>query len=283
MKTIGQKRYEDVRLDALFALMKDRPDRQIALEVLERFFHRHQLQVQAPQLGWIAGLLAVVGIIGRPRLGRGPHIVLDVGSHNHLTCSLIEQTVDVTSTRALGRAVLPDDPVVLYESGLLQEMFATHWQTAAPGGATRGISWRPPLDSVLANRPVRLDKAEQWLRASLRNNPKNVMARLHLGRVQMMRRENDEALELLRGVFESTPDSATAYLAAIFTGALHEREGRLAEATLAYRQAIEKFTGVHRGILYLYHPNYIVAFPKAVKGYKGVPDGLIRIKGVSWQ
>jgi peptide/nickel transport system substrate-binding protein len=50
-----------------------------------------------------------------------------------------------------------------------------------------------------------------------------------------------------------------------------------------YRQAIEKFTGVHRGILYLYHPNYIVAFPKTVKGYKGVPDGLIRIKGVSWQ
>jgi hypothetical protein len=148
----------------------------------------------------------------------------------------------------IGRTILPDDPIVLYESGLLQEMFATHWQTAAPGGATRmtrGLLWRPPLDSVLANRPARLDKAEQWLRASLRNNPKNVMARLHLGRVQMMRRANDEALELLRNVFESTTDPATAYLAAIFTGALHEREGRLAEATLAYRQAIERFAQGH--------------------------------------
>jgi tetratricopeptide (TPR) repeat protein len=148
----------------------------------------------------------------------------------------------------IGRAIMPDDSVVLYESGLLQEMFATHWQTAAPGGATgmtRGLFWRPPFDSVLTNRPVRLEQAEQWLRASLRNDPTNVMARLHLGRVQMMRRANDEALELLRGVFESTPDSATAYLAAIFTGALHEREGRLADATLAYRQAIGKFGQGH--------------------------------------
>ena len=147
----------------------------------------------------------------------------------------------------IGRAILPDDPIVLYESGLLQEMFATHWQTAAPGGATgtQRIFWQHPLDSVLKNRPVRLDNAEEWLRASLRNNPSNVMARLHLGRVQMMRRANDEALGLLREVLESTADPATAYLAAMFTGALHEREGRLAEATLAYRQAIERFGPGH--------------------------------------
>jgi hypothetical protein len=35
--------------------------------------------------------------------------------------------------------------------------------------------------------------------------------------------------------------------------------------------------------VYLYHQNYIVAFPKNLKGYKAVPDGLIRLKGVSWQ
>jgi peptide/nickel transport system substrate-binding protein len=50
-----------------------------------------------------------------------------------------------------------------------------------------------------------------------------------------------------------------------------------------YRQAIEKFTGVHRGIVYIYHQNYIVSFPKSLKGYKAVPDGLVRVKGVSWQ
>ncbi len=48
-----------------------------------------------------------------------------------------------------------------------------------------------------------------------------------------------------------------------------------------YRQAIEKFTA-RRNIIYLYHLNYIVAYPKNLKGYKAVPDGLIRIKGVTW-
>jgi len=48
-----------------------------------------------------------------------------------------------------------------------------------------------------------------------------------------------------------------------------------------YREATDMFTA-RRNIIYLYHPNYIVAFPKNLKGYKGVPDGLIRIKGTSW-
>jgi peptide/nickel transport system substrate-binding protein len=50
-----------------------------------------------------------------------------------------------------------------------------------------------------------------------------------------------------------------------------------------YRQAVDRFAGVHRGVIYLYHQNYIVAYPKNLKGYKAVPDGLIRITGVSWQ
>jgi hypothetical protein len=34
--------------------------------------------------------------------------------------------------------------------------------------------------------------------------------------------------------------------------------------------------------VYLYHLNYIVAHAKNLKGYRAVPDGLIRIKGTSW-
>ena len=49
-----------------------------------------------------------------------------------------------------------------------------------------------------------------------------------------------------------------------------------------YRDAIEKITNGRRNIIYLFHANYIVAFPKNLKGYKAVPDGLIRIKGTSW-
>jgi len=56
-----------------------------------------------------------------------------------------------------------------------------------------------------------------------------------------------------------------------------------AQRTALYREAIDKFAGQRRNIIYLYHQNYIVAYPKSLKGYKGVPDGLIRIKGTSWQ
>jgi peptide/nickel transport system substrate-binding protein len=49
-----------------------------------------------------------------------------------------------------------------------------------------------------------------------------------------------------------------------------------------YREAIDLFTA-RRNIIYLYHPSYLVAFPKAFKGYRAVPDGLIRVKATSWQ
>jgi len=56
----------------------------------------------------------------------------------------------------------------------------------------------------------------------------------------------------------------------------------LGQRTALYRDAIEKFAGTRRNILYLYHLNYIVAYPKNLRGYKAVPDGLIRIKDTSW-
>ena len=53
------------------------------------------------------------------------------------------------------------------------------------------------------------------------------------------------------------------------------------ERAKLYREAIEKIQA-RRNVLYIYHLNYIVAYPKNLKGYKAVPDGLIRIKGVTW-
>src|SRR5580693_6146048 len=46
-------RFKDVGLNACLNLVKDRPDRQVALEVLERLFDRHQQQIMAPQLGGV--------------------------------------------------------------------------------------------------------------------------------------------------------------------------------------------------------------------------------------
>ena len=56
----------------------------------------------------------------------------------------------------------------------------------------------------------------------------------------------------------------------------------VAQRRALYREAID-LIGARRNTIYLYHPNYIVSFPKSFKGYKSVPDGLIRVKGTSWQ
>jgi peptide/nickel transport system substrate-binding protein len=55
----------------------------------------------------------------------------------------------------------------------------------------------------------------------------------------------------------------------------------LKERVDLYKKALDKI-GARRNIIYLYHRGYIVAFPKNLTGYKAVPDGLIRVKGVSW-
>ena len=47
---VGKEAHEDVRLDAILVLVEHRPDRQIALEILERFFDLDELDVVAPEL-----------------------------------------------------------------------------------------------------------------------------------------------------------------------------------------------------------------------------------------
>jgi peptide/nickel transport system substrate-binding protein len=56
----------------------------------------------------------------------------------------------------------------------------------------------------------------------------------------------------------------------------------VAQRTALYREANDLILA-RRNIVYFYFQNYIVAFPKNLKGYQAVPDGLIRIKGTSWQ
>jgi DNA primase catalytic core len=54
------------------------------------------------------------------------------------------------------------------------------------------------------------------------------------------------------------------------------------ERAALYKEAIDKMVLERRNLIYIYHQNYIVAYPKNLKNYKAVPDGLIRLKGVSW-
>jgi hypothetical protein len=51
VQAIGQEGDEDVGFDARLELVKDRPDREIAFEVLERLFDPDKQQIVTPQFG----------------------------------------------------------------------------------------------------------------------------------------------------------------------------------------------------------------------------------------
>ena len=157
------------------------------------------------------------------------------------------------------RAGLPTDPIVFYESGVLQELFATRWDpvSARPPDGRIGV-WHDPMPAMLKRRRERLERGERWLRRSLELVPTNNMAKLHLGRVLMMRGESREAAEQFHAV-AATNEGAMAYLAGIFLAGLHARDGRLAAAESAYRRAIK-------------------AFDRGQAAYVGLSDVLQRLK-----
>ena len=157
-----------------------------------------------------------------------------------------------------GRERVPGDGTLLFESALLQEHIATFaaFDREAPSPD------RSPLDSRkfsspapdfdrdrnhrLAERRNSLNRAAEWLDAALKLDPSSIDASLHLGRVQMLRGNEKEALRLLQGV-NGASDASAAYLAALFIGAIHERSKRLDVAEEMYRKAIKGLPSGHSG------------------------------------
>jgi tetratricopeptide (TPR) repeat protein len=155
-----------------------------------------------------------------------------------------------------GRARWPHDPIVLFESGTLQELFAgdtslpTVVNVADPRtmNSTGMMRSEPPtapltaraVDDIKRHRLSRLGKAAGWLQEALKRDPSNEQAALHLGRVQMLLNRHASALESL-GQASRSGNPAVAYLGLLFTAALHERQGRQDDALQAYGGAIARY------------------------------------------
>ncbi len=139
----------------------------------------------------------------------------------------------------LGRERLPDDPPVLYESGTMEELQATHPSRAISGELAGSMSFAYAdsfAKQLLREHGEQLDTAEHWLRASLTGDPGRIDTQLHLGRVLMLLGRDEEAVSRLGKVAAaSTPH---AYLAHLFRGAIEERRGALDAARDAYRTAV---------------------------------------------
>lgn len=148
----------------------------------------------------------------------------------------------------LGRKRLADDPAILAESGLLAESVATIYALSNAG--TRQ-SWNAGASGILGRvvdrRRAWLNDAATWLGRASALEPGNDDVLLHLGRVQALRFDDTTALRTLGLVLTRTRSADTAYLAAIFIAAIHDRQGRRDEAADAYRKALEHEPGGHAG------------------------------------
>ncbi len=118
------------------------------------------------------------------------------------------------------------------------------WPGAIQSLVKETASGIPSIESDAARNLQRraglLNDAARWLREALERDATLLEPRLHLGRVETLRGNETDALVHLERVFSSTTDPAAAYLAALFSGAAHERLRRPDAAEASYRRAIER-------------------------------------------
>jgi len=146
----------------------------------------------------------------------------------------------------LGRTRLPDNPVVLRESGMLAELFATDYAligssiaySTSHGGTVR-------LKEIISRRARNLDDAARWLRQAVGLDSGNELLAVHLGRVLTLRHDDDAAVVVLGAVSTTGKHAEAAYLASLFLGGLRERQGQLDAAIDAYRDALSHLPSAH--------------------------------------
>ena len=137
------------------------------------------------------------------------------------------QLAPAESVLAMARRQVSNAPEVLFASALTAELQASYAATAGGSG------------TPLQRRTGWLTSADAWLQQTLSLDRSDTSARLHLGRVQMLRQQHAPALETLSALLSDQQQTGVRYLAELFSGAVHDRVGRFTMAEHHYRRATE--------------------------------------------
>ena len=108
--------------------------------------------------------------------------------------------------------------------------------------AREGVISEPDEPTVFSGN-IRIEgylvPAAEAFADALKQDPELRCAALHLGRIRLLQRQDDEAAKLLRTALDDV-DPAVAYLAALFLGSIEERNQRYDGAEKLYRDALRR-------------------------------------------
>ena len=136
------------------------------------------------------------------------------------------------------RALVPDDPRVLYGEARLHETLAApriqnliRVTTPVNGMSIRGVG----------SSGTELRRAEALLHKAVAADPALVAARLRLGRVVMRQQRWDEGLRLVQQALSDTQDTTLSYYGNLFAGDAEVALGSTDDAERSYERALSLF------------------------------------------
>jgi hypothetical protein len=124
----------------------------------------------------------------------------------------------------LARSIFPRDADILFQRGYFHEMYAS--------AAVQKVIRNPKL-----NFGSYASEAERLFREAVRVNPKLAEARVHLGRMQVLRGQYAQAASQLEEAMATISDRQLRYYAHLFRAQAELGLGRLAAASAHYQHA----------------------------------------------
>jgi tetratricopeptide (TPR) repeat protein len=156
--------------------------------------------------------------------------------------------------------VLPDDALALFDQACYAEILGLPMlQALIPetdvGQRARGSSvptWTTPRSEAAVRIPpasATNAEAERLFRRALAIDPTLVEARVRLARLLDWRGRHDEATSELNTALAQNPRGAVRFFAHLFGGRAAQSSGRIEEASVHYRDALELFPDAQSALL----------------------------------